>query len=208
MAVQVCWGCIYYEIRKNKHGNVFIACKKDHVNPVVNGEESYDLANNTCDDYVQDSISGKEKLQKYGKERSKESLVQAEAYTDRERDKANKDDVANIMLGNYQENTSNSFLSCDEMNFNGDDRRRDNKNNYQEKISSFAIYPKIGTGSIDAISYVTLGLVGEAGEVAEKVKKILRDNKGTITNTKKEELILELGDVFWYLVSFCTELNV
>lgn len=44
-----------------------------------------------------------------------------------------------------------------------------------------------------------LGLTGEAGEVADKIKKVYRDNCGSITTDKKNEIAKELGDVLWYL---------
>jgi len=54
--------------------------------------------------------------------------------------------------------------------------------------------------------YTTLGLVGESGEVAEKVKKMIRDGK-----TLKEcraDLVKELGDVLWYAANVAHELNI
>jgi NTP pyrophosphatase (non-canonical NTP hydrolase) len=59
-----------------------------------------------------------------------------------------------------------------------------------------------------SIVYPTLGLVNEAGEVAGKVKKIFRDNGGTIGDAEREALKYELGDVLWYLTQICTELGL
>ena len=46
-----------------------------------------------------------------------------------------------------------------------------------------------------------LGLVGESGEIAEKFKKILRDKQGKISETDRQEILKELGDVLWYVNS-------
>ena len=75
---------------------------------------------------------------------------------------------------------------------------------YQKKSRKTAIYPQRDNNFI----YPTLGLVGESGEVAEKVKKIIRDENGVITKSKKEELKKELGDVLWYIAQIATELNL
>lgn len=58
------------------------------------------------------------------------------------------------------------------------------------------------------IVYPTLGLVNEAGEVAGKIKKIFRDKDGKIGAADREALKYELGDVLWYLVQICTELDL
>ncbi|MDP3764744.1 MAG: nucleoside triphosphate pyrophosphohydrolase family protein [bacterium] len=79
-------------------------------------------------------------------------------------------------------------------------------NEYQKKSRKTAVYPK--SKYCDGIFYPTLGLVGEAGEVAEKVKKVLRDDNGIITKEKKEELKKELGDVLWYIAQIATDLKL
>ena len=53
-----------------------------------------------------------------------------------------------------------------------------------------------------------MGLVSEAGEVAGKVKKIFRDNKGMISKITQQELAKELGDVLWYVSQLSTELGL
>ncbi|MBP6914285.1 nucleoside triphosphate pyrophosphohydrolase family protein [Candidatus Parcubacteria bacterium] len=75
---------------------------------------------------------------------------------------------------------------------------------YQEEARKTAVYPNLGSNFI----YPTLGLVGEAGEVAEKIKKVIRDNNGVITDEKKQELAKELGDVLWYIANLSFELNL
>ena len=78
-----------------------------------------------------------------------------------------------------------------------------NFDNYQIEARKTAIYPNEDNNFI----YPTLGLVGESGEVAEKIKKILRDKKGTFDQDSKFAIKKELGDVLWYLSNLCDELN-
>lgn len=59
-----------------------------------------------------------------------------------------------------------------------------------------------------AVPYLTLGLNGEAGEVAEKVKKLYRDNGGVLTPEAREALVKEMGDVLWYLAVLAHVLEV
>jgi NTP pyrophosphatase (non-canonical NTP hydrolase) len=72
---------------------------------------------------------------------------------------------------------------------------------YQELSRRTATYPDAG----DNIVYPTLGLAGEAGEVAEKVKKLLRDDDGVMSRERREALAGELGDVLWYVAQVATE---
>jgi NTP pyrophosphatase (non-canonical NTP hydrolase) len=72
---------------------------------------------------------------------------------------------------------------------------------YQTLAKRTAIYPDIGKNFI----YPTLGLAGEAGEVANKVKKIFRDDNGVVRPERVEEIKKELGDVLWYLAQLSGE---
>ena len=76
-------------------------------------------------------------------------------------------------------------------------------NAYQQGARQTARYPDVGANPI----YPTLGLCGEAGEVADKVKKVLRDNGGQFSPAVREALKLELGDVLWYVAQLASELN-
>lgn len=76
--------------------------------------------------------------------------------------------------------------------------------NYQQKASLTAIYPDKGNNFV----YPTLGLMGEAGEVAEKIKKIFRDKNGQIDDEDRLEIKKEMGDVLWYLSQLAKEINL
>lgn len=75
-------------------------------------------------------------------------------------------------------------------------------NEYQKKCLTTAIYPNDGQ-----VSYLALAICGEAGELADKVKKIIRDKNGNADDTDKKELALELGDVFWYTANLAKVLG-
>lgn len=76
-------------------------------------------------------------------------------------------------------------------------------NEYQENSKVTAIYPPD-----QGLAYVALGLTAEAGEVANKVKKIIRDDNGQLTPERAESIAKELGDVMWYIAQVATELGV
>ena len=77
---------------------------------------------------------------------------------------------------------------------------------YQCFARDTAIYPN--QGKLGGLTYSSLGLVGEAGEIANKVKKILRDDYGVIQSTKIDEIGDEIGDVLWYLANICEDLGI
>ena len=77
---------------------------------------------------------------------------------------------------------------------------------YQTATAETAIYPDAGRGSMVALAYVALGLAGEAGEVSNVVKKMLRDDLPYAE--VRERLGKELGDLCWYIARLCAELGI
>jgi NTP pyrophosphatase (non-canonical NTP hydrolase) len=73
---------------------------------------------------------------------------------------------------------------------------------YQRAAAETAIYPREA-----AVMYPALGLNGEAGEVAEKVKKCIRD-AGGLFQSRREEIAKEIGDCLWYAANLCSDLGL
>jgi NTP pyrophosphatase (non-canonical NTP hydrolase) len=75
-------------------------------------------------------------------------------------------------------------------------------NEYQDRAIKEAFYEK------DDVVYNALGITGEAGEIADHVKKMLRDDNGVLTDHRKESLKKELGDVLWYIANMARRLDL
>lgn len=92
--------------------------------------------------------------------------------------------------------------------------------NYQLSALDTAQYPEAGIYNEEYSApyepfyneanyvYPALGLVGEAGEVAEKIKKIIRDRNGDYTDEDILEIKKELGDVLWYVAVLANEFEI
>lgn len=76
-------------------------------------------------------------------------------------------------------------------------------NSYQRIAAETAIYPEE-----HRILYPALGLAGEAGEVANKVKKLVRDGPEGRPDDWREQIASEIGDVLWYCAALASDLNL
>ncbi|MEP6944369.1 MAG: nucleoside triphosphate pyrophosphohydrolase family protein [Acidobacteriota bacterium] len=75
---------------------------------------------------------------------------------------------------------------------------------YQSAARKTALYPR----RLENLEYPTLGLAGEAGEVANVVKKVQRDHGGVMNDEIRAKLKDELGDVLWYISACADELDL
>jgi NTP pyrophosphatase (non-canonical NTP hydrolase) len=76
---------------------------------------------------------------------------------------------------------------------------------YQRAALTTAVYP--GHGELIGLAYVVAGLNGEAGELANQFKKVIRDDGLGITDERRRTMRDELGDVLWYCATVAHELG-
>lgn len=74
---------------------------------------------------------------------------------------------------------------------------------YDVAVLPLAVYPNQGNN----IVYPALGLAGEAGEVADKIKKVIRDKNGVLDESDRVAILKEVGDVMWYCAALASELK-
>ena len=78
---------------------------------------------------------------------------------------------------------------------------------YMRQTRKTALYPDAGKGTTLALAYAGLGL-GEAGEIQNQLKKIIRDDGHEVTDKRRSALKKELGDLCWYVARIADELDL
>lgn len=77
---------------------------------------------------------------------------------------------------------------------------------YQQLASRSAVFNK---NEVDyKLMYLSMGLAGESGEAIEKLKKVMRNDRGVVNDESRAKIVAELGDVLWYLSQLARELGV
>ncbi len=79
---------------------------------------------------------------------------------------------------------------------------------YQKDAKKFLLNQFNSVPKTELIKYCTLGLNEEAGEVAGKVKKAIRDANGCFDEERVKAIILEMGDTLWYLAMLAEAFNI
>ncbi len=77
---------------------------------------------------------------------------------------------------------------------------------YEKLASRTGVFE--GKVAENPLMYLGLGVTSEAGEVADKIKKIMRNDQGVISTERKEALKFELGDVLWYLSQISRQIGI
>jgi NTP pyrophosphatase (non-canonical NTP hydrolase) len=75
---------------------------------------------------------------------------------------------------------------------------------YQKHALKTALYSE---QEFHNLMHWVLGMSGEAGEIANKVKKIIRDKNAVVGEAEKQEIMKEMGDVLWYLAVLADHLG-
>lgn len=83
-----------------------------------------------------------------------------------------------------------------------------NLDKYQKRAAEFDLFETSVDLKAPGFLEKVLGLVGEAGEAADKIKKIIRDKGGYASEEDRSEIAKELGDVLWYLANVARYLGV
>ncbi|MBQ2628173.1 MAG: nucleoside triphosphate pyrophosphohydrolase family protein [Kiritimatiellae bacterium] len=81
-------------------------------------------------------------------------------------------------------------------------------NKYQRRVAEFDLFETAVDLKAPGFLEKVLGLVGEAGEAADKIKKIIRDKGGYASEEDRDAIVKELGDVLWYVASIARYLDV
>jgi NTP pyrophosphatase (non-canonical NTP hydrolase) len=78
---------------------------------------------------------------------------------------------------------------------------------YQERAWRTAVYPHAGEGQWTGLAYAGLGATGEAGEIANKIRKMARDDLGELTAARRDAIMSDVGGTLWYLAAVAQELG-
>lgn len=82
-------------------------------------------------------------------------------------------------------------------------------NEYQDRTRLTAMYRReCAQQGIPCFVYPGLKMPGEVGEVCEHLGKAIRDDKGEITSERRGAILLELGDVLWYVAALADDLGI
>lgn len=83
-----------------------------------------------------------------------------------------------------------------------------NLDKYQKRAAEFDLFENSVDLKAPGFLEKVLGLVGEAGEAADKIKKIIRDKGGYASDEDRQAIAKELGDVLWYLANVARYLDI
>ena len=79
---------------------------------------------------------------------------------------------------------------------------------YQEKAKKYDFFEATDNLMEPGFLEKVLGITGEAGETADKIKKIIRDKGGLVSTEDRESIVKELGDVLWYVAGIARYLGI